>query len=1354
MYKNTYNLVRVNARFKFLFLFTLLTMVASYSQVNLLSNGNIEGTGGFAVWNYNKVTPNGSSNSGDYAVVTNAQQFNSSYVSTTDHSGSGNMLIFDSQLKGGQQHFWGVGTNGSGVCALSTAVTHTFSYWIRSVSAGEKAEVDVLFNNASNVQLISGNKIAPDVSAGWQQVVYTFTPTNNCVNITFRHTNTNDLPDGFGRDFAIDDITLTAPPAPLAIQTFSNPASCPNNSDASIEASQFGGVAPYTFTLSGGANQTNNTGVFIGLAPGNYTVQVRDGNNDTATTAPITLSSPVDITTSNDAIICRGESTNLTVNGSTSYTWVANPADASIVDPTLSSQTVSPTQTTTYKVSSVISSDALGITNLVVNGDFGAGNTGFLTDYNFKDPNTAKEQKAYGVVSNPKAWEEDFTACPDRSTTNDLMLVVDGSIDANNNQRIWSQVIPVEPGKDYIFSYWLQNVVSITPPTIETQINGVVVGSALAPAQACGWVRHFYKWNAGTSNTATISLIDRNTALAGNDFAIDDIAFALAVQCTIEKEVKVTVNQPVTATFTFPTTIDQGDVAPDLPPSSSNGLKGIWDPKTIDSSVLGTKTYTFTPEAGQCGSGSVDVTVLVRDPSKVDPTFTLPATICLGDVAPGLSSPSENGIVGVWTPAVVDNTKSDTYLFTPNDVVLNNTFQYDLVVTQKEDPAFTFDFTATYDFGDATVTALPSTTNNITGVWEIEKPAGVFTSVTEINKSAAGTFNYRFTPTAGQCANVANRSVTINKVTPSFTFGQVCAGSDGLTYLQGLTPTPNVAGVWSAGVQQGDFIFTPADQVNYNNLNHTLVFTQNADPTFTFDFTTTYDLGDVAVTALPSTTNNITGAWEIENPAGVFTAVTEINKSVAGTFNYRFTPTAGQCANVANRSVTINKVTPSFTFGQVCAGSDGLTYLQGLTPTPNVAGVWSVGVQQGEFVFTPTDQVNYNNLNHTLVFTPNADPAFTFDFTTTYNFGDTTVTALPSTTNNITGAWEIEKPAGVFTSVTEINKSAAGVFNYRFVANNGGCNNSFSRSITINKVTPSFTVPAICTGGDRLALLQGLTPTPNIAGVWTVGVNVDEFVFTPNDLSNYNVLTQVLSFTPITDLGFTNVTICSNDPVPSFPVTTIKGAWSPSSIDMTKVGQTVTYTYSVPPVATSGICVTGNSFDVTINPTPGQIKITGECEDSNFILRSAPVNNSYDPATVSYIWTNSSNTTVGGNQSWLDVTALNSTTFPEVYTVRVTNANGCSNTETFNVLSDYCRIPKGISPNGDGENETFNLTALNPKKIQIFNRYGVEVYSKTNYTNQWDGKSNDGNELPASTYYYVVELRTGETKVGWVYIAR
>ena len=41
-----------------------------------------------------------------------------------------------------------------------------------------------------------------------------------------------------------------------------------------------------------------------------------------------------------------------------------------------------------------------------------------------------------------------------------------------------------------------------------------------------------------------------------------------------------------------------------------------------------------------------------------------------------------------------------------------------------------------------------------------------------------------------------------------------------------------------------------------------------------------------------------------------------------------------------------------------------------------------------------------------------------------------------------------------------------------------------------------------------------------------------------------------------------------------------------------------------------------------------------------------------------------------------------------------------------------------------------------------------------NYTDQWKGQTDKGDELPSATYYYVIEFNNGEPKTGWIYLIR
>jgi gliding motility-associated-like protein len=129
-----------------------------------------------------------------------------------------------------------------------------------------------------------------------------------------------------------------------------------------------------------------------------------------------------------------------------------------------------------------------------------------------------------------------------------------------------------------------------------------------------------------------------------------------------------------------------------------------------------------------------------------------------------------------------------------------------------------------------------------------------------------------------------------------------------------------------------------------------------------------------------------------------------------------------------------------------------------------------------------------------------------------------------------------------------------------------------------------------------------------------------------------------------------------------------------------------------------------------------------------------------------YSWFNSSKEEIGSTPS-IRINKVGN------YEVEV--ADGvCKVSKNIEVNSIYCDIPKGISPNGDTKNDSFDLTNFSVNKLEIFNRYGIKVYTKSGYKNEWDGTSDKGQELPDGTYYYVVEFESGKSKTGWVYLNR
>ena len=92
-------------------------------------------------------------------------------------------------------------------------------------------------------------------------------------------------------------------------------------------------------------------------------------------------------------------------------------------------------------------------------------------------------------------------------------------------------------------------------------------------------------------------------------------------------------------------------------------------------------------------------------------------------------------------------------------------------------------------------------------------------------------------------------------------------------------------------------------------------------------------------------------------------------------------------------------------------------------------------------------------------------------------------------------------------------------------------------------------------------------------------------------------------------------------------------------------------------------------------------------------------------------------------------------------------------------------IPQGISPNGDGKNDTFIIPGIlnsQPNTLTIFNRWGNIVYEKDNYQNDWRGQTDRAFDLLASdgllpdgTYYYVIDFKGNKSNVkSFIYVNR
>jgi gliding motility-associated-like protein len=126
---------------------------------------------------------------------------------------------------------------------------------------------------------------------------------------------------------------------------------------------------------------------------------------------------------------------------------------------------------------------------------------------------------------------------------------------------------------------------------------------------------------------------------------------------------------------------------------------------------------------------------------------------------------------------------------------------------------------------------------------------------------------------------------------------------------------------------------------------------------------------------------------------------------------------------------------------------------------------------------------------------------------------------------------------------------------------------------------------------------------------------------------------------------------------------------------------------------------------------------------------------------VTYLWESAKGIISGQNTATLTVRPSEATT----YTVMATNATGCTSVQhiTINVMEDYkLEATNIITLNGDETNATFrvkNLDMYPNNLLKIFDKAGRILYTKPNYTNDWDGTIY-GVPLAEDTYYYILDF--------------
>lgn len=356
--------------------------------------------------------------------------------------------------------------------------------------------------------------------------------------------------------------------------------------------------------------------------------------------------------------------------------------------------------------------------------------------------------------------------------------------------------------------------------------------------------------------------------------------------CTSERiEVTVEVTESITPVFDLEEQYCLNSEPEEFPTESENGITGVWNSSTIDTSTTGTTIYTFTPDEGQC-AGEYSIEIEITD--IIIPEFNIEIQYCQGATPDMLHPTSDNGITGTWSPNTIDTSipGTTTYVFTPDEGQCTEPYEITIEILQTQIPEF--DLQTVYCVGSTPDILHPTSDNGIPGSW----------FPTTIDTSISGTQTYIFMPDT-ECGEEFILEVEITEsIIPEFDIQtQYC-----------LNTTPNVlpvisnnsiTGSWSpATIDTGTtgttvYIFTPGEECA-ETIEIQITISESIIPEFS-NLPESYCLNSEAEILPTVADNGVSGSWFPQ----------QINTNIQGITIYTFTPEDNQCSEEFEMIVTV-----------------------------------------------------------------------------------------------------------------------------------------------------------------------------------------------------------------------------------------------------------------------------------------------------------------------------------------------------------------------------------------------------------------------------------------------------------------
>src|ERR1700761_6332113 len=127
--------------------------------------------------------------------------------------------------------------------------------------------------------------------------------------------------------------------------------------------------------------------------------------------------------------------------------------------------------------------------NLLVNGDFSAGNTGFTNQYTYAASGQSPVVDTYGIRTLSTDFNSGYNSFGDHTTGSGNMMMVDGSQTAGATG--WSETVTGQTNVNYAFSFWAASSDGSNPAQLTFTINGTPLTSPVTLSTTGGLWQKF-----------------------------------------------------------------------------------------------------------------------------------------------------------------------------------------------------------------------------------------------------------------------------------------------------------------------------------------------------------------------------------------------------------------------------------------------------------------------------------------------------------------------------------------------------------------------------------------------------------------------------------------------------------------------------------------------------------------------------------------------------------------------------------------------------------------------------------------------------------------------------------------------